>query len=253
MSATMSGVQALASVSAWHHNMQSMFSAGARCPLTRFANLKEQTNMKDRDHNEAMADMFQADPQFAADYLRQVLADGEPADVRVGLRQMADVLRVSQIAAPTDSPASSGLFDRAGVRYEVACDLIGALIAHYAEIMGLEREQAQPDEAVLRVAGAMKVALAEERDDLDPRDGARVEVAISRYGPLARQLYGQNESDAFRQKQRHTDFDQVNASLTLEGLAMSADDLAIQALLIQGDITHEEAVRSYRILQRYAR
>jgi DNA-binding phage protein len=46
--------------------------------------------MKDRDHNEAMAGMFQAEPQFAADYLRQVLADGEPADVRAGLRQMAD-------------------------------------------------------------------------------------------------------------------------------------------------------------------
>jgi DNA-binding phage protein len=59
--------------------------------------------MKDRDHNEAMAGMFQAEPRFAADYLRQVLADGEPADVRAGLRQMADVLRVSQAAPPTDS------------------------------------------------------------------------------------------------------------------------------------------------------
>ena len=58
--------------------------------------------MKDRDHNEAIAGMFQADPRFAADYLRQVLADGEPADVRAGLRQMVDVLRVSQAAAPTD-------------------------------------------------------------------------------------------------------------------------------------------------------
>lgn len=115
--------------------------------------------MKDRDHNEAMAGMFQAEPRFAADYLRQVLADGEPADVRAGLRQMADVLRVSQAAAPTDSAPSAGLFDRAGVRYEVACDVIGALIAHYAEIMGREREQAQPNEAVLRVAGAMKAAL----------------------------------------------------------------------------------------------
>jgi 6,7-dimethyl-8-ribityllumazine synthase len=111
---------------------------------------------------------------------------------------MADVLRVSQIAVPTDSAPSAGLFDRAGVRYEVACDVIGALIAHYAEIMGREREQAQPNEAVLRVAGAMKAALA------------------------------------------------------LEGLAMSADDLAVQALLIRGDITHDEAVQCYRILHRHA-
>jgi hypothetical protein len=208
--------------------------------------------MKDRDHNEAMAGMFQAEPRFAADYLRQVLADGEPADVRAGLRQMADVLRVSQAAAPTDSAPSAGLFDRAGVRYEVACDVIGALIAHYAEIMGREREQAQPNEAVLRVAGAMKSALAGERDDLDPRDSAGIEAAISRYAPLARRLYGQAENDHARQEQRRADFDQVHASLALEGLAMSADDLAVQALLIRGDITHDEAVQCYRILHRHA-
>jgi Antitoxin VbhA len=210
-------------------------------------------NMKDRDHNEAMADMFQADPHFAADYLRQVLANGEPTDVRVGLRQMTGVLRVKQIAAPTDSPSSSGLFDRAGVRYEVACDLIGALIAHYAEIMGLEREQVQPNESVLRVAGAMKAALTGERNDLDPRDSAGIEAAISHYAPLARRMYGRDERDPARLDQRRTDFDQANGPLALEGLAMSPDDLAIQALLIRGEITHEEAVQSYRILQRYAR
>ena len=113
--------------------------------------------MKDRDHNEAIAGMFQADPRFAADYLRQVLADGEPADVRAGLRQMVDVLRVSQAAAPTDSAPSAGLFDRAGVRYEVACDVIGALIAHYAEIMGREREQAA------RLTGQLEALTAKEQ------------------------------------------------------------------------------------------
>lgn len=207
--------------------------------------------MKDRDHNEAMASLFQAEPRFAADYLRQVLAGGELADLRTGLRQMGDVLRVSQVAAPTDSVPSAGLFDRAGVRYEVACDVIGALIAHYAEIMGREREQAQPNEAVLRVARAMKGALAGERDDLDPRDSAGIEAAISRYAQLARRLYGQDENDHARQEQRRTDFDQANASLALEGLDVSADDLTLQALLIRGDITHDEAVQCYRILYRH--
>ncbi len=63
--------------------------------------------MKDRDHNEAMTSLFQAEPRFAADYLRQVLADGELADLRTGLRQMGAVLRVSQVAAPTDSVPSA--------------------------------------------------------------------------------------------------------------------------------------------------
>lgn len=209
--------------------------------------------MKDRDHNEAMAGLFQAEPQFAADYLRQVLADGEPADVRAGLRQMADVLRVSQAAAPTDSAPSGRLFDRVGVRYEVACDVIGSLIAHCAEIMGHEREQAQPNEAVLRVARAMKAALAREREDLDSRDSAGIEAAISRYAPMSRRLYGYDENDHDRQEQSRADVDQVNALLALKGLAMSADDLAVHALLIRGDITHDEAVQCYRILHRHAR
>lgn len=44
----------------------------------------------------------------------------------------------------------------------------------------------------------------------------------------------------------------MHASLALEGLAMSADDLAVQALLIRGDLTHDEAVQCYRILHRHA-
>ncbi|EEP8169015.1 antitoxin VbhA family protein [Salmonella enterica subsp. enterica serovar Saintpaul] len=98
----------------------------------------------------------------------------------------------------------------------------------------------------------MKAALAGERDDLDPRDSAGIEAAILRYAPLARRLYGPDENDHARQEQRRVDFDQVNASLALEGLAMSADDLAVQALLIRGDITHDEAVQCYRILHRHA-
>ncbi|MBO2007082.1 hypothetical protein J4732_15420 [Serratia marcescens] len=133
----------------------------------------------------------------------------------------------------------------------MACDVIGALIAHYAEIMGREREQAQPNEAVLRVAGAMKAALAGERDDLDPRDSAGIEAAISRYAPLARRLYGQAENDHARRSSAAP----ISTSACfagLEGLAMSADDLAVQALLIRGDLTHDEAVQCYRILHRHA-
>lgn len=45
--------------------------------------------MRDRDHDEAMAEMFKEDPAFAAEYLNQILQDGEPADLLVALRQMA--------------------------------------------------------------------------------------------------------------------------------------------------------------------
>jgi probable addiction module antidote protein len=46
--------------------------------------------MKDRSHEEAMVELFRDDPQFAADYLTALLQDGEPADLLVALRQIAD-------------------------------------------------------------------------------------------------------------------------------------------------------------------
>ena len=45
--------------------------------------------MKDRDHDDAMAELFRDDPAFAADYLNQILQNGEPAELLVALRQMA--------------------------------------------------------------------------------------------------------------------------------------------------------------------
>ncbi len=46
--------------------------------------------MKDRGHDEAMAELFKDDPTFAAEYLNQILQGGEPADLLVALRQMAE-------------------------------------------------------------------------------------------------------------------------------------------------------------------
>lgn len=45
--------------------------------------------MKDRSHDEAMAELFRDDPQFAAEYLNDLLQDGEPADLLIALRQIA--------------------------------------------------------------------------------------------------------------------------------------------------------------------
>ncbi len=44
--------------------------------------------MKDRSHDDAMAELFREDPAFATDYLNSVLEDGEQPDVLVALRQM---------------------------------------------------------------------------------------------------------------------------------------------------------------------
>ncbi len=45
--------------------------------------------MKDRAHDEAMAELFQEDEAFAAQYLNNVLEEGEQADLLIALRQIA--------------------------------------------------------------------------------------------------------------------------------------------------------------------
>ena len=45
--------------------------------------------MKDRTHDESMAELFRKDPAFATQYLNNVLEEGEQADLLVALRQMA--------------------------------------------------------------------------------------------------------------------------------------------------------------------
>lgn len=46
--------------------------------------------MKDRPHDEAMAELFREDPAFATQYLNEILGDGDQADLLVALRQIAN-------------------------------------------------------------------------------------------------------------------------------------------------------------------
>jgi probable addiction module antidote protein len=51
--------------------------------------LAKETSMKDRAHDDAMAELFREDKAFAMDYLNSVLEEGEQADLLIALRQMA--------------------------------------------------------------------------------------------------------------------------------------------------------------------
>ena len=46
-------------------------------------------NLKDRPHDEAMAELFRDDPEFAAHFLDEILREGNQADLLVALRQLA--------------------------------------------------------------------------------------------------------------------------------------------------------------------
>jgi len=55
--------------------------------------------MKDRSHDEAMADVFRGDPALAAATLDAILADGDQGELMVTLRQMASAFGgVSHVA-----------------------------------------------------------------------------------------------------------------------------------------------------------
>ncbi len=45
--------------------------------------------MKDRPHDEAMAQLYRADPAYAVQLLNSILDDGDQAELLIALRQMA--------------------------------------------------------------------------------------------------------------------------------------------------------------------
>lgn len=137
-----------------------------------------------------------------------------------------------------------GIFSRAGVRYEVACDVIGAVIAHYAELMANELVSAKPDQRRISMAQRLTSELKDAREGLDPCEPDAIESTIERFGALARHLYADADLSA-AQARRAAQFDQANASLALEGLDVSADDLAVQARIIRGEWSHDQAVAWY--------
>ncbi len=82
------------------------------------------------------------------------------------------------------------LFSRAGVRYEVALDVLGAIIAHHSEAIAAEREKATPDEAVIAAAQKAKDELRTIREDLDPnaRRGHRARFQTSAHSSPGERL-----------------------------------------------------------------
>lgn len=51
--------------------------------------------MKDRSHDEAMAELFQADPPYAAELLAEVIRDGDADELAILERQLSAAFAVS--------------------------------------------------------------------------------------------------------------------------------------------------------------
>ena len=50
--------------------------------------------MKDRSHAEAMAELFQVDPSFAADLLAEVVRDGDANELAILKRQLSGAFAI---------------------------------------------------------------------------------------------------------------------------------------------------------------
>lgn len=62
---------------------------------------KEGQSMKDRSHDEAMAELFQADESYAAELLDEVVRDGDAYELAILERQLS-----AAVAARETNPAS---------------------------------------------------------------------------------------------------------------------------------------------------
>ncbi|MBO0501512.1 hypothetical protein J1C51_22330 [Chromobacterium haemolyticum] len=88
--------------------------------------------------------------------------------------------------------STDALFSRTGVRYEVALDVLGAIIAHHSEQIAIERDKPLPDERAIKVIELAKSSLRDLREALDPNDEEGIESIIKRFGQQARDLYASN-------------------------------------------------------------
>ncbi|EPZ5493154.1 TPA: addiction module antidote protein [Citrobacter farmeri] len=65
--------------------------------------------MKDRSHDAAMAELFRADPTYAAELLAEVCRDGNPAELAILLRQMVTASAGDERSDDTDTERALSL------------------------------------------------------------------------------------------------------------------------------------------------
>lgn len=66
--------------------------------------------MKERTHDEAMAEMFRQDPAYAVQLLNSILEDGEQSELLITLRQMAKAFGGVQTVAETAHLSTTQLY-----------------------------------------------------------------------------------------------------------------------------------------------
>ncbi|MBP9229543.1 MAG: hypothetical protein KBF41_15860 [Azonexus sp.] len=89
-----------------------------------------------------------------------------------------------------------GLYYGTWVRYEVALDVLGAMISHYAEAIALARDQGDSAAGMVASLQGLQAEIRNRRDALDPDDAVAIEAVIATYGPQARQAFSAADEEA---------------------------------------------------------
>jgi probable addiction module antidote protein len=66
--------------------------------------------MKDRTHDEAMAELFRNDPDYAVQLLNSILEDGDQSELLITLRQMTKAFGGVQTVADTANLSATQLY-----------------------------------------------------------------------------------------------------------------------------------------------
>lgn len=89
---------------------------------------------------------------------------------------------------------NDGRINRTGIRFEVACGTLDALIGAKVAEEATEAAQPQPDLARIERLQAEKAELRDQRAALDPDNRDAIELTIRTYGPLAAALQSSDRS-----------------------------------------------------------
>jgi DNA-binding phage protein len=84
--------------------------------------------MKDRLHDDAMAELFLEDPRFAVGYLSEQLRDGEQADFLIALRQFVQAHGGVQTVAEKAGLNSSQLDEMLSARGDPTMRVLRAVL-----------------------------------------------------------------------------------------------------------------------------
>jgi len=98
--------------------------------------------MRDRGHDEAMAELFQQDPAYALELLNSILEDGEQGELLIALRQMTKAFGGVQSVAEKANLNSTQLYRTLSEEGNPALGSLAAILKAMGLRLAVERVKA---------------------------------------------------------------------------------------------------------------